>query len=435
MHLRVPGGHQGARLRRARAQRRVRPGVRPGARDDAARRLARARLLRALRGRVHARRARGPAADPPPQALHRRRAVRPGGAARPSRSPSRTARRSPSWARARPASPPPGSSRARATASRSTRRPSAPGGMLALGIPAYRLPNDVVDDDIGNVTAIGVEIETGVTGRRSGEAQGRRVRRRPRGDGHAQGRAAARARRGQGRRHERPHLPRRRQARQERRPRRPQGPRGRRRQRGHRRGAHGAPPRRRGGPPGQPRVLRGHARPRLRGRGGQGRGHHAARRLGRRTTSPATARSRAPSSRSAPASSTPSGKFAPEYDESQQQTVACDVVIVAAGMGADTEAFGLETNPQPDAQGRRRHAADGGAAHLRRRRRRHRPHDDHHRRRPGPPRGLHDRPLSSRARPWTRTRSTRRSRSRTRRACSRGRTSTTGASRSSRTPR
>ncbi|HEX5643356.1 MAG TPA: FAD-dependent oxidoreductase [Thermoleophilia bacterium] len=41
----------------------------------------------------------------------------------------------------------------------------------------------------------------------------------------------------------------------------------------------------------------------------------------------------------------PSGKFAPEYDEAQQQTVACDVVIVAAGMGADTEAFGLETNP------------------------------------------------------------------------------------------
>ena len=41
----------------------------------------------------------------------------------------------------------------------------------------------------------------------------------------------------------------------------------------------------------------------------------------------------------------PSGRFAPEYDESQQQTVACDVVIVAAGMGADTEAFGLETNP------------------------------------------------------------------------------------------
>ena len=40
----------------------------------------------------------------------------------------------------------------------------------------------------------------------------------------------------------------------------------------------------------------------------------------------------------------PEGKFAPEYDESKKQTVACDVVIVAAGMGADTESFGLETN-------------------------------------------------------------------------------------------
>ncbi|MEZ5126096.1 MAG: FAD-dependent oxidoreductase [Thermoleophilia bacterium] len=35
------------------------------------------------------------------------------------------------------------------------------GGMLRLGIPAYRLPNAVVDDDIANLTAIGVDIETG----------------------------------------------------------------------------------------------------------------------------------------------------------------------------------------------------------------------------------------------------------------------------------
>ena len=41
----------------------------------------------------------------------------------------------------------------------------------------------------------------------------------------------------------------------------------------------------------------------------------------------------------------PEGRFAPEYDESKKDTVGCDVVIVAAGMGADTEAFGLETNP------------------------------------------------------------------------------------------
>ena len=131
----------------------------------------------------------------------------------------------------------------------------------------------------------------------------------------------------------------------------------------------------------------------------------------------------------------PSGKFAPEYDESQQQTVECDVVIVAAGMGADTEAFGLETNPSRTLKADAGTLPDGGAAHLRRRRRRHRPEHDHHRRRPGPPRRLHDRPLPAGRGPGRGARSTRRSRSRTRRACSRARTSTTGASRSSRTPR
>ncbi|MCL6634719.1 MAG: FAD-dependent oxidoreductase [Peptococcaceae bacterium] len=37
-----------------------------------------------------------------------------------------------------------------------------PGGMLRLAIPSYRLPRDVVDRDIQNVTALGVEIKTGV---------------------------------------------------------------------------------------------------------------------------------------------------------------------------------------------------------------------------------------------------------------------------------
>jgi len=36
----------------------------------------------------------------------------------------------------------------------------APGGMLRYGIPAYRLPRDVLDRDIKNVTALGVEIKT-----------------------------------------------------------------------------------------------------------------------------------------------------------------------------------------------------------------------------------------------------------------------------------
>jgi heterodisulfide reductase subunit A-like polyferredoxin len=37
-----------------------------------------------------------------------------------------------------------------------------PGGMLRHGIPAYRVPRDVLDRDIKNVTALGVEIKTGV---------------------------------------------------------------------------------------------------------------------------------------------------------------------------------------------------------------------------------------------------------------------------------
>ncbi len=38
-----------------------------------------------------------------------------------------------------------------------------PGGMLRQGIPTYRLPRNVVERDIKNVTALGVEIRTGVT--------------------------------------------------------------------------------------------------------------------------------------------------------------------------------------------------------------------------------------------------------------------------------
>lgn len=37
-----------------------------------------------------------------------------------------------------------------------------PGGMLRLAIPSYRLPREVLDRDIKNVTALGVEIETGI---------------------------------------------------------------------------------------------------------------------------------------------------------------------------------------------------------------------------------------------------------------------------------
>ena len=38
---------------------------------------------------------------------------------------------------------------------------SRPGGMLSLALPAFRLPDEAVDQDVSNVTALGVEIETG----------------------------------------------------------------------------------------------------------------------------------------------------------------------------------------------------------------------------------------------------------------------------------
>ena len=38
-----------------------------------------------------------------------------------------------------------------------------PGGMLRMGIPAYRLPKDVLDRELSNIEALGVEIRTGVS--------------------------------------------------------------------------------------------------------------------------------------------------------------------------------------------------------------------------------------------------------------------------------
>ncbi|MFZ5596106.1 MAG: FAD-dependent oxidoreductase [Bacillota bacterium] len=38
-----------------------------------------------------------------------------------------------------------------------------PGGMLRTAIPRYRIPSEILDRDIGNITAAGVEIETGVS--------------------------------------------------------------------------------------------------------------------------------------------------------------------------------------------------------------------------------------------------------------------------------
>ncbi len=256
-------------------------GFRPGARGDASRRQPRPRLLRALRGAVHARRARGSALHPPAQALHRRRALRPGGAEA-SEKPEHNGKKVAVV----------GSGPAGLTAAWQLARKgygvkifeSAPqaGGMLRLGIPAYRLPNDVIDDDIANVTALGVEIATdarvddvealkndGFDAVLVATGTHKSVSLRVPGEelGGVQTaldflRAAKLGR--------------------ERRPGRQARRGGRRRQRRHRRGALGPSHGRRLRRSGQPRALRGDAGPRFRGRRGPSRGHHAARRLGHR---------------------------------------------------------------------------------------------------------------------------------------------------------
>ena len=129
----------------------------------------------------------------------------------------------------------------------------------------------------------------------------------------------------------------------------------------------------------------------------------AARRGRRRCTtpgaspaSPATAACRASRSSACTCVFDAERPLRPEYDESQRDELACDVVIVAAGMGAGHRARSpeLATNGNRHDQGGPADAADRRAVRVRRRRRRHGPVDDHQRRRPGAARRLHDRPLS-----------------------------------------
>ena len=223
---------------------------------------------------------------------------------------------------------------------------SAPqaGGMLRLGIPAYRLPNDVIDDDIANVTAIGVEIATGtrvddVAGLKNdgfdavlvATGTHKSVSLRVPGEDLAGVQTAL-------------EFLARRQARM-----RPStwpasacwssaaatSPSTRRAPR-----AVSAP---------RP-SIRSASSPAKRCPPTTSRSKRPAPRASRcttagaSTTSRATASSSAPRSRSAPACSTPTAASTPNTTRASADVLACDVVIIAAGMGADTEAFGLETN-------------------------------------------------------------------------------------------
>ena len=115
-------------------------------------------LLPPVRDRLQPRRARRRGLDPRGRALPRRPRHRAGLAVRPAAGPQRPAgaRR-----RLRPVRAvrrlPPGP--ARATRSSSATAGREPGGMMRYGIPAYRLPRDVLDAEIARIAALGVVFE------------------------------------------------------------------------------------------------------------------------------------------------------------------------------------------------------------------------------------------------------------------------------------
>ena len=73
--------------------------------------------------------------------------------------PHAPASESSSSARGRADCRPPTTWRASATRSRSATPGAVPGGMMRYGIPSYRLPRDVLDDELNRIAAMGVRID------------------------------------------------------------------------------------------------------------------------------------------------------------------------------------------------------------------------------------------------------------------------------------
>ena len=71
-------------------------------------------------------------------------------------------RRSRWWAAELPGSPPRGSWRASVMPSTVFEKHRTPGGMLNQGIPAFRLPRDLIEFEIGQVLALGIELRCNV---------------------------------------------------------------------------------------------------------------------------------------------------------------------------------------------------------------------------------------------------------------------------------
>ena len=277
--IRLPGRDQGARLRLARPQRRVREGVRPRTRDDTARRQPRPRLLRAVRGAVHTRQPGGPGPDSAAEALRRRHPL--------------LARRSAAA----------GAARTERQAGRRRRlRPCRPHRSLAAG--ATRIRRQDLRGGAGTwwrSEALHPVLPSAGRGRRARRgqrhcsrrrdcdqrtrrrprrAQAERLRRGTRGHRHAELGQPSRSRRGASRRLQRARVPARHQARRAARRARQGRCRDRRRQRRNRRRAQRAPARCGHGAHGLSRAPRRNARVRLGSRRGARRRHRAARLVG-----------------------------------------------------------------------------------------------------------------------------------------------------------
>ncbi len=396
--VRLSGRHPGPRLRLPDPQRRVREGVPAGAGGDAPRGHARTGLLRAVRERLHARRAGGDPADPPAQALRRRLAPR--ARRRPWRDGGAAERKARRDRRLRPGRP----DRRLAAGPLRLRRQDLRGGARARRLPSAghsRLPAP------GRGGREGHQERHRHRGRdrheqpRAGprRAPPRRVRRRPRGDRHAALHEPRHPGRRAPRRAWRRRVPARRPARPGARPRGPAGRRRRRRQRGHGRRAHRPAPgrcQRHGRLPPRPRGDAG-PRARDRGRRTRGRAVRLPRRAGRGDGRRRRVGSRPPLHEDGARGPRRFRASPPRADPRQRAHHRLRGRHRRDRHGARHARVRRRRPHRPQ-----RHAASpipppsrpASRRHLRRGRRRHRPQRHHARRRRGPPRRVHDRSLA-----------------------------------------
>ena len=201
----VPRTHQRSRVHTADRSGGVLGGVPAQPRVERVPRNPRPHLRPSLRAGLPPHPHRRPAGgDLPPQAGGRRPARRRSPTGCPRRPRRRTASGSPASARARRRSRWPTISRRSATRSPSSRSWPPPGGLMRSNIPSFRLPAAVLDEEIGMILGMGVEIRYNTPGQQPEGAAGRGLRRRLRRQRRAQGQGAG-APRPPGGRRQRPH--------------------------------------------------------------------------------------------------------------------------------------------------------------------------------------------------------------------------------------